>query len=78
VKYQGVTNFICIDDKHRVKVGEPGFPVAAAERGREVVSLKETFAVGDHDFTLFAVIPSVVFCLTIPDFLRGPGTLARL
>lgn len=40
------------DNKHRVKFGEPEFPVAAAERGQEVVvSLHETFAVGDHDFT---------------------------
>ena len=23
---------VCINDKHRLKVGEPGFPVAAAER----------------------------------------------
>ena len=23
--------FICLDDKHRLKVGEPNFPVAAAE-----------------------------------------------
>ena len=22
---------VCTDDKHRLKVGEPGFPVAAAE-----------------------------------------------
>ena len=26
--------FICLDDKHQIKVGEPEFPVAAAERGR--------------------------------------------
>ena len=33
---------ICLDDKHRLKVGEPNFPVAAAERGRRViVSLQE-------------------------------------
>ena len=25
----------CMDDKHRLKVGEPGVPVAAVERGRE-------------------------------------------
>ena len=31
VKYRDLTNFICIDDKHRVKVREPGFPVAAAK-----------------------------------------------
>lgn len=29
--------FACIDDKHRVKVGEPDFPVASAERGRQVI-----------------------------------------
>ncbi len=49
VKYRERTHFICVDDKHRLKVGETGFPVAAAERGREViVSLHETFAVGHH------------------------------
>ena len=57
----------CIDDKHRVKVSEPGFPVAAAERGREVVvSLHETFAVGR-----FSIIPSVVFHLSIHDSFEG-------
>ena len=25
--------FACLDDKHKVKVGEPGFPVAEVERG---------------------------------------------
>ena len=55
-----------------MKVGEPGFPVAAAERGQEVVvSLHETFAVGDHDFTRFSIIPSVVFHLSIPDSFEG-------
>ena len=68
VKYQRATNFICIDNKHRVKMGEPGYQVASAERGQEVVvSLNETFVVGDHDFTQFSIIPSVVFHLNIPD-----------
>jgi len=41
---------ICIDDKHKLKVGESGFPVAAAERGRQVlVSAGTTFEVADHD-----------------------------
>ena len=52
--------FVCLDDKHRIKIGEPGFPVAAAERGRRViVSLDKEFSVGDHDFTKFSLIPSV-------------------
>ena len=55
-----------------MKVREPGFPVAAAERGREVVvSLHETFAVGDHDFTRFSIIPSVIFHLSIPNTFEG-------
>ena len=43
--------FVCLDDKHRVKVGEPNFPVAAAERGRRVLTAAGSqFMVGDHDF----------------------------
>lgn len=63
---------ICIDDKHRLKVGEPGFPVAAAERGRRViVSLNEVFQVGDHDFTRFSIIPCVIFQIDIPNSIEG-------
>ena len=25
---------VCLDDKNRVKVGEPGLPVASVERGK--------------------------------------------
>ena len=40
-------SFICLDDKHKVKVGEPGFPVASAERGRRVpVRLDDFFHYG--------------------------------
>ena len=63
---------ICLDDKHRIECGEPGFPVAAAERGRRViVSLDEEFQVGDHDFTRFSIIPSVMFRIDIPDDIEG-------
>ena len=34
--------FISLDDKHRIKVGEPGFPVAVAERGRKVLVSRDT------------------------------------
>ena len=41
--------------KHRLKVGEPGFPVAAAEQGRRVIVRDgTTFEVGDGDFTLIS------------------------
>ena len=58
---------ICLDDKHKIKVGEPGCPVATAERGRRVpVRGDEVFAVCDHDFTKFSLIPSVIFIVDIP------------
>ena len=73
--------FLCIDDKHRAKVGEPGFPVAAAERGRKVIVASDTsFEVGDHDFTKFSLIPSVVLQVDIPEdvsefWYRGQVTI---
>ena len=36
--------FVCVDDEHRVKVGEP---VAAGKQ--VIVSLNKTFSFGDHD-----------------------------
>ena len=67
-----------IDDKHRCKVGEPGLPVAAVERGKQVVvsTSGKKFAVADHDFTKFAIIPSVTVVCDIPSsiedsFYRG-------
>ncbi len=61
-------SFISIDDKHKIKIGEPSCPVASAERGRRViVRSDEVFAVSDHDFTKFGLIPSVVFLIDIPD-----------
>ena len=63
---------VCMDDKHRVKVGEPSCPVAATERGRQViVHGKSVFQVADHDFTRFSIIPSVVFEVNIPDSIAG-------
>ena len=62
----------CLDDKHRIKVGEPGFPVAAAERGRRVLQAAGSrFLVGDHDFTKFSIIPSVSLQVSIPDDISG-------
>ena len=63
---------VCLDDKHRIKVGEPGFPVAAAERGKKVlVKVGGSFEVGDHDFTKFSLVPSVTLVNTIPSEISG-------
>ena len=54
VAFREFSTYVCLDDKHRIKIGEPGFPVAAAERGRRVlVTQGSSFQVGDHDFIVF-------------------------
>lgn len=64
--------FVCLYDKHKIKVGEPGFPVAAAERGRQVLQAAGScFLVGDHDFTKFGTIPFVALQVSIPDDISG-------
>ena len=64
--------FLSIDDKHRVKIGEPDFPVASAERGRQViVPCGSQLLAGDHDFTKFSVVPSVVLLTEIPEEFSG-------
>lgn len=35
-KYKDDTTFVCMDDKHTMKIGEPGYPLAAVERGKQV------------------------------------------
>ena len=48
----GYAMLACVNDKHRVKVGESACPVAAAEQGRQVLVCRVSqFQVADHDFT---------------------------
>ena len=51
--------FVCLDDKHKVRVGEPHCPIAAAEHGRRVLNGRGTFEVSNHDFSKFRIVPSV-------------------
>ena len=59
-----------MDDKYTCKVGEPGFPVAAVERDKEV-GKNMSFKVADHDFTKVSITPSVAFDMDLPDSLEG-------
>ena len=55
--------------------------MAAAERGRKVIVVRDTpFEVGDHDFTKFSLIPPVVLQVDIPEdvsesWYRGQVTI---
>ncbi|XP_014674219.1 PREDICTED: uncharacterized protein LOC106814419 [Priapulus caudatus] len=72
VRFHNYTSLICQDDKHTIKVGEPGLPVSAVERGKQVLVAKDqTFEVADHDFTKFSLSPSVSFKVEIPDSMMG-------
>ena len=62
IAFRDYATMVCLDDKHNIKVGEPGFPVAAVDRGKEViVGSNSSFQVGDHDFTKAKITP---FCNT--------------
>ena len=67
IKFRDYCGFACLDDKHRIKVGDPGSPLAAVERGRRVLVQRNTsFEVSDHDFSKFGIIPSVTLLVDIP------------
>lgn len=67
VQYRDHTLMINWDDKHSIQVGEPGYPVAAAERGKKVLVAEGlSFSVADHDFTKGKLIPSVTMKIAIP------------
>ena len=70
IRLRDYCELVCVDDKHIVKIGEPGCPVAAAEQGRQVIVSKgTTFEVSDHDFTKFSIIPSVALIVNIPEVI---------
>ena len=59
--------FICTDDKHKISVGEPNFPLSALPRGKRVlVGNNEAYQVGDHDFSTISLIPTVILFNDIP------------
>ena len=77
IRFRDHCSLVYQDDKHHCKVGEPGYPVAAVERGKKVlVAIGKSLQVGDHDFTKCSLIPSVTMFCDIPEnmtesFYRG-------
>ena len=68
VTFREYLTFASLDNKHTVKVGEPKYPVAAVERGRQVlVSKNKKLAVADHDFTRLSLTPSVAMLIDVPE-----------
>ncbi|CAG8442561.1 3552_t:CDS:1 [Scutellospora calospora] len=72
IKFRNITTLVFLDDKHRCKIGEPGHPIAAVERGKRVIVGKDTtFAVSDHDFAKAGMVPSVTMFCDIPETIDG-------
>ena len=66
-RYRALIDLVAEDDKHKVNVGEPGYPVAAAQKTRRVLAGKnQVLAAADHDFTRCSLIPSVALMIDIP------------
>ena len=66
VKRHDICSVVFQDDKHS-KIGEPGYPVAAIDRGKSVLVGRDVpFAVANHDFKL---VPSVALVCDIPSML---------
>ena len=59
---------VSADAKCKVSVGEPGYPIAAVSRGKQViVGVNETFKVGDHDYSKISLIPDAILIHSIPE-----------
>ncbi|KAK3097052.1 hypothetical protein FSP39_005923 [Pinctada imbricata] len=69
VKLRDKANFMCLDDKSIVPIGEPGCPVSSGVRSqnRALVPNSVKLAALDHDFHIHGAVPSVLFHVDIPE-----------
>ena len=71
LKMRNNATLVCVNEKHSIKIGEPSCPVAAAERGQQVlVNSSTSFQVADNDFTCFS-IPSAALIVDVPEKISG-------
>ena len=72
IQLTDITTFASIDAKCKVPIGEPGFPIAAVSRGKQViVGCNQSFQVGDHDFLKLSFIPGGILIHDIPNEDKG-------
>jgi len=66
-RYQKYCSYVFMDDKHHCKVGESSNPMAAVDRGKQVIILLDhKFVVVDQDHTKRSIVPSVAMVCNIP------------
>ena len=72
IDIRDLASFKCTDDKHKISLGEPGFPLSALPRGRRVlVGKDQVYQVRDHNFSTVLLIPIVILLNTIPETFNG-------
>ena len=70
VKYRDILQYVSVDDKAIIPVGEPGMPVSTGVRGhnRSIIPLQGQGPTAlDHDFHVCGIVPSVSFFVDIPE-----------
>ena len=70
VKFRDILQYVSVDDKAIIPVGEPGMPVSTGVRGhnRSIVPLQgQGPAALDHDFHVCGIVPSVSLFVDIPE-----------
>ena len=70
VLVRNFTTYTSVDDKAIVPVGEPNAPVSMGVCGHNrllVPSEEPRVEALDHDFHSHGIVPSVAFCVNIPD-----------
>ena len=70
VQERDIVNYISVDDKAIIPVGEPGLPVSSGVRGHNrsiVLADGPSPSALDHDFHVHGIVPSVAFAVKIPD-----------
>ena len=72
VMFNEYTAFISTDDKCKIKIGEPNFPVAAVSRGEQVLVAQGTsLEAADHDHASNTLIPTVLWSHEIPNNIEN-------
>ena len=58
---------VSTDDKNKIKVGEPNYPISAVTRGKVLVAHGQSLQASDHDFSKISLVPTVVLIHEIPN-----------
>ena len=77
IRFQDNCAMVSTDDKNKIKVGKPNYPISAVTQGKQVlVAHGQSLQASDHDFSKISLVPTVVLIHEIPNsihesFYRG-------